>query len=45
MLELLAALIPILNTMLIIGFDLVEVETRATGCCKLINMKVETSLI
>ncbi|MGZ4850690.1 MAG: DUF429 domain-containing protein [Candidatus Bathyarchaeia archaeon] len=43
--ELLVAFILILNTMLIIGLDLAGVETRPSGYCKLLDMKVETSLI
>jgi uncharacterized protein len=34
-----------LNTMSIIGLDLAGVETRPTGYCKLLDMKVETSLM
>ncbi len=34
-----------LNTMSIIGLDLAGVETRPTGYCTLLDMKVETSLI
>lgn len=34
-----------LSTMSIIGLDLAGVETRPTGYCRLLDMKVETSLI
>jgi len=34
-----------LNTMSIIGVDLAGVDTRPTGYCKLLDMKVETSLV
>jgi predicted nuclease with RNAse H fold len=33
-----------MNTMSIIGLDLAGVETRPTGYCKLLDMKVTTSL-